>query len=190
MMSDPFRPWEPALALLLVAGLLLAARGPLIVPDTGGNSGGGTGVVTALSPGAPTSKWNKTFYTPHYFSMSRATALPAATSRTTTTFCITPPRALTAASRSPMAPAAPMRSTTVTTQTERRTISFILRLWAEPAAIGEQPRWQGQLEHVGSGQVTHFQIPPALVQFLIGCLPPRAAEQGRAGESPGARLPR
>jgi hypothetical protein len=54
----------------------------------------------------------------------------------------------------------------MTPWTERRTISFILRLWVEPAATGEQPRWQGQIEHVGSGQITHFQIPAALVEFL------------------------
>jgi hypothetical protein len=54
---------------------------------------------------------------------------------------------------------------------ERRTISFILRLWVEPTATYGQPRWQGQIEHVGSGQTTHFQVPAAFLDFLKDCLP-------------------
>lgn len=54
---------------------------------------------------------------------------------------------------------------------ERRTVSLIVRLWAEPTSTPGVLNWRGQVEHVGSGQITHFQIPPALVEFLTGCLP-------------------
>ena len=69
---------------------------------------------------------------------------------------------------------------------ERRTISFILRLWAEPTASDGPPRWQGQIEHVGSGQAIYFQIPAPLLEFLTAHLPlPPATEQAGAGEPPG-----
>ncbi|MFQ5855304.1 MAG: hypothetical protein ACE5LU_06650 [Anaerolineae bacterium] len=60
---------------------------------------------------------------------------------------------------------------------ERHTISFILRLWVEPMEPGE-PQWRGQIEHVGSGEKTHFQVPPALLEFLVAHLPAPSAEAG------------
>ena len=48
---------------------------------------------------------------------------------------------------------------------ERHTISFIIRLWVEPMQLGE-PQWRGQIEHVETGEKTHFQVPAALVGFL------------------------
>lgn len=62
---------------------------------------------------------------------------------------------------------------------ERRTISFVVRLWAEPGPAPGALNWRGQIEHVGSGRITHFAIPPALVEFLTECL--FASQQ--AGES-------
>jgi len=61
---------------------------------------------------------------------------------------------------------------------ERHTISFILRLWVEPIQTEGEPRWRGQIEHVGSGEKTHFQLPAALVEFLVANLPAAAAEAG------------
>lgn len=29
-----------------------------------------------------------------------------------------------------------------------------------------EPHWRGQIEHVGSGATTHFQIPAALLEFF------------------------
>lgn len=61
---------------------------------------------------------------------------------------------------------------------ERRTVSFIVRLWTEPGLTPGALNWRGQVEHVGSGQIIHFQIPPALVEFLVSCLPaPQQADE-------------
>ncbi|MBU0494633.1 MAG: hypothetical protein KKA73_08730 [Chloroflexi bacterium] len=49
---------------------------------------------------------------------------------------------------------------------ERHTVSFVVRLWAEPARASGESHWRGQIEHVGSGQTTHFQVPAALLEFL------------------------
>lgn len=67
MMPNPFHPWKRALALLLVTGLLLAACGPLIGPETSGDSGGGTGAVTAPPAGTANPEWDKPFGRPQYF---------------------------------------------------------------------------------------------------------------------------
>jgi len=73
---------------------------------------------------------------------------------------------------------------------ERRTISFILRLWAEPTASDGPSRWQGQIEHVGSGQAIYFQIPAPLLEFLTAHLPLQpAADPGGAAEPPGPMPP-
>ena len=60
---------------------------------------------------------------------------------------------------------------------ERHTTSFILRLWVEPMQSSES-QWRGQIEHVDSGEKTHFQLPAALVEFLVANLPAAAAEAG------------
>lgn len=49
---------------------------------------------------------------------------------------------------------------------ERHTISFILRLWVEPVQQPGEPRWRGQIEHVGSGEKTYFELPATLLAFL------------------------
>jgi hypothetical protein len=53
---------------------------------------------------------------------------------------------------------------------ERHTVSFVVRLWVEPLQTG-QMHWRGQIEHVGSGQKTHFQVPAALLDFVRLNLP-------------------
>jgi hypothetical protein len=50
---------------------------------------------------------------------------------------------------------------------ERRTISFVIRLWVEPAPEQDTPLWRGQIEHVGSGETMHFQIPTPLLEFFV-----------------------
>jgi len=62
---------------------------------------------------------------------------------------------------------------------ERHTTSFILRLWVEPMQSGES-QWRGQIEHVETGEKTHFQVPAALVGFLI--------QQGRALQERGTEI--
>lgn len=66
---------------------------------------------------------------------------------------------------------------------ERRTISFVVRLWAEPMQRQGEPHWRGQIEHVGSGEKVHFQVPAALLEFLaehIERLPPPPVARGPA----------
>lgn len=62
----------------------------------------------------------------------------------------------------------------------RKTISFILRLWAESAQGDCPPQWRGQIEHVGTGERTHFQLPAALVDFFSAHLPVIAHGAGAA----------
>lgn len=47
---------------------------------------------------------------------------------------------------------------------ERQTISFVVRLWHEPGA--DPAQWRGQIEHVGSGDIAHFQFSNGLWEFL------------------------
>ncbi len=54
---------------------------------------------------------------------------------------------------------------------KRHTVSFVVRLWAEPAREPGESHWRGQIEHVGSGQTTHFQVPAALLEFLRAYFP-------------------
>lgn len=49
---------------------------------------------------------------------------------------------------------------------ERRTISFIIRLWVEPAPEQGTPLWRGQIERVGGGEIAYFQVPAALLEFF------------------------
>ncbi|HBY97442.1 MAG: hypothetical protein M5U01_38610 [Ardenticatenaceae bacterium] len=65
---------------------------------------------------------------------------------------------------------------------ERRTISFVVRLWLEPMPQQSESHWRGQIEHVGSGEKVHFQVPAALLAFLaehIEQLPPPLAAHGQ-----------
>jgi len=52
------------------------------------------------------------------------------------------------------------------TQTDRRTISFVVRIWQEPGKVGAPPLWRGQIEEVTSGEVSYFQLSAALIEFL------------------------
>lgn len=54
---------------------------------------------------------------------------------------------------------------------ERRTVSFIVRLWAESGRAPDESHWRAQIEHVGSGQTTHFQVPAAFLEFLQAHFP-------------------
>jgi hypothetical protein len=49
---------------------------------------------------------------------------------------------------------------------ERHTLSFIVRLWAEPSEAAETPVIRVQVEHVGSGEKVSWQAPAALIEFL------------------------
>ena len=53
---------------------------------------------------------------------------------------------------------------------ERHTIAFVIRLWVEPMQQEQGLRWRGQIEHVGSGEKTYFQVPVALMAFLTECI--------------------
>lgn len=53
---------------------------------------------------------------------------------------------------------------------KRRTVSFIVRMWAEPSVSGGDLCWRGQVEHVGSSELVNFQIPSALIALLTGRL--------------------
>jgi len=52
------------------------------------------------------------------------------------------------------------------TLTERRTTSFVVRVWQEPGKVGAPPLWRGQIEEVTSGEVSNFQLSMALIEFL------------------------
>lgn len=54
---------------------------------------------------------------------------------------------------------------------ERRTVSFVVRLWVEPAQAQGELHWRGQIEHIGSGETANFQVPAALLEFLAAHLP-------------------
>lgn len=54
---------------------------------------------------------------------------------------------------------------------ERHTVSFVIRLWQEPAAGKDASQWRGQIEHVPSGEQTYFQISNSLWQFLVQHVP-------------------
>lgn len=51
--------------------------------------------------------------------------------------------------------------------TERHTISLIVRLWQETGQTGDAPRWRGQIQEVSTGETSHFQLPSALIDFLM-----------------------
>lgn len=40
---------------------------------------------------------------------------------------------------------------------ERRSVAFVVRLWAESATDGGEPEWRGQIEQVGSGEKAYFR---------------------------------
>ncbi|GEM_PF-3534794 len=63
---------------------------------------------------------------------------------------------------------------------ERRTIAFVVRLWQEPMHRSGEPAWRGQIEHVGSHEAAHFEVPAGLVSFLAAHLIPPAVPE-RAG---------
>lgn len=65
---------------------------------------------------------------------------------------------------------------------ERQTFAFVVRVWAEPANGDAQPRWRVQLEQVGTGETAVFQLPPALIEFLLeGLVDSVVFERPRAG---------
>lgn len=49
----------------------------------------------------------------------------------------------------------------------RRTVTFVVRVWAEYL---EQtpPTWRGEIEHIGSGQVRHFEDVSRMLEFIEG----------------------
>lgn len=61
--------------------------------------------------------------------------------------------------------------------TDRRTISFVVRLWQEPVAEDAAPVWRGQIEEVESGEISHFQLSPALVGFLSRLMTDRSSHR-------------
>jgi hypothetical protein len=72
---------------------------------------------------------------------------------------------------------------------ERQTLNFVVRLWREPSQDGE-PRWRGQIEHVGSGECVHFQAGAGIADFLVSHLGelgihPRTAGHGREPDPGG-----
>ncbi|MBI1741857.1 hypothetical protein HYR54_02195 [Candidatus Acetothermia bacterium] len=54
---------------------------------------------------------------------------------------------------------------------ERRTVSFIVRLWTESSEIQKTSDWRGQIEHVGSGELAYFQGADRLVETVIQLVP-------------------
>ena len=63
----------------------------------------------------------------------------------------------------------------------RHTVSFIVRLWAEPGEEQGQPCWRGQIEPVGSNRSSekvHFQVPAALLEFLTASVVPVSSIRG------------
>ncbi len=54
--------------------------------------------------------------------------------------------------------------------TDRHTISLVVRLWQEPGQPDDPPLWRGQIQEVASGETSHFQLSPALVNFLTKIL--------------------
>ncbi len=59
---------------------------------------------------------------------------------------------------------------------ERRTTAFVLRLWTGPIQAEGEAQWRGQIEHVGSGEKAHFQVPVELLEFLMAHLPSAGVE--------------
>lgn len=50
---------------------------------------------------------------------------------------------------------------------DRETISLVVRLWREGRPVDRTRLWRGQIEHVESGEVSHFQLPQGLIDFLV-----------------------
>lgn len=68
---------------------------------------------------------------------------------------------------------------------ERHTVSFVIRLWQEPAAGKDASQWRGQIEHVPSGEQTYFQISNSLWEFFSQHLPMmNAGSPARSGLNP------
>jgi len=50
--------------------------------------------------------------------------------------------------------------------TDRHTISLVVRLWQEPGQTDDPPFWRGQIQEVASGETSHFQLSPLLIDFM------------------------
>lgn len=49
---------------------------------------------------------------------------------------------------------------------ERRTLTFVVRVWLEPMHQQGEPRWRGQIEHIGSGETAYFKAESGIAEFL------------------------
>ena len=49
--------------------------------------------------------------------------------------------------------------------------------FVEPMQQRGEPQWRGQIEHVGSGEKTHLQVPAPLLEFLTAHLPSPTADE-------------
>jgi hypothetical protein len=54
---------------------------------------------------------------------------------------------------------------------ERRTISFVIRLWIESAEEGGEAEWRGQVEQVANGESAYFRDPAGLLAHLAKHVP-------------------
>ena len=62
----------------------------------------------------------------------------------------------------------------------RQDISFVLRLWLEPAA-GRSPEWRWQVHHVQSGEDHYFSSLADVLEFVARCgnvSPPQISTAG------------
>ena len=67
---------------------------------------------------------------------------------------------------------------------EVHTISFIVRLWAEPLQADDKYRWRGQIEHVGGEETAYFEVPTGLLEFVAAHLPSSPHEVNTSVETP------
>ena len=44
---------------------------------------------------------------------------------------------------------------------------FIVRIWQEPAAVGESSPWRGSIEHIPEAARSYFSQLPDLQQFIV-----------------------
>jgi hypothetical protein len=67
---------------------------------------------------------------------------------------------------------------------ERHTISLVVRLWVEPLQEQGEARWRGQIVDIASGETTHFQVPSALIDYLVTHVSSAARVAGDVGLAP------
>jgi hypothetical protein len=65
-------------------------------------------------------------------------------------------------------------------------LSFLVRLWCEnePAASDPCPQWQGEVEHIQSGQQWKFNSLDELLEFLRRQIENHGMSTWTRGESP------